>query len=271
MTPLRQRMLEDMQARLLSPSTQRTYIWAVARFARHFGRSPARLGPEEVRAYQVHLAEERRLARSSLIVNVSALRFLYRITLKKPWPFRDLIPLPKKDRSLPVVLSPDEVVQFSRRGEDRQAPRHPDDLLRRRPAHLRGHPPHRVRDRQRTHGAARRERQGPEGPLRDALAEVADCPPRLVAGRAPAALALSGGPPGDADHAGSGVPRLPTRRPTRTPHQAGLPTRPFVTLSPFIYWRPAPTCARFNSCSATAACRRPPGTCRSRRPRSVRP
>ena len=45
MSPLRQRMLEDMQARLLSPSTQRTYIWAVARFARHFGRSPARLRP----------------------------------------------------------------------------------------------------------------------------------------------------------------------------------------------------------------------------------
>ena len=83
MTPLRRRMLEDMQVRQLSSSTQRMYVSAVARFARHFGRSPARLGPEKVRAYQVHLTNERRLARSTLIVYVSALRFLYRVTLNK--------------------------------------------------------------------------------------------------------------------------------------------------------------------------------------------
>jgi integrase/recombinase XerD len=77
MTPLRQRMLEDMQVRNLSPpNTQRAYVETVARFARHFGRSPADLGPEE----------------------------------KQPWSFDDLIPAPKKPRRLPVVLSPDEVV-----------------------------------------------------------------------------------------------------------------------------------------------------------------
>ena len=53
MTSLRQRMLEDMQVRGLSPRTQQTYVETVARFARHFGRSPARLGLEEIRAYQV--------------------------------------------------------------------------------------------------------------------------------------------------------------------------------------------------------------------------
>lgn len=53
MAPLRQRMLEDMQLRNLSPRTQRSYVEHVWRFARHFGKSPAALGPEEIRAYQV--------------------------------------------------------------------------------------------------------------------------------------------------------------------------------------------------------------------------
>src|SRR5262245_65911517 len=112
MTPLRQRMREDMQVRNLSPHTQRAYVENVARFARHFGRSPADLGPEEIRTYQVYLIRERHLAPSSLEIAVCALRFLYKVTLKKPWSFDDLIPAPKKPRQLPVVPSPGEVVHF---------------------------------------------------------------------------------------------------------------------------------------------------------------
>ena len=112
MPSLRQRMLEDMQVRRLSPFTQRTYVETVARFARYFDRSPERLGPEHIRAYRVYLATERGLATGSLLVAVSALRFLYRVTLQKRWPFDDVIPAPKKPQSLPVVLSPQEVVQF---------------------------------------------------------------------------------------------------------------------------------------------------------------
>ena len=112
MTSLRQRMLEDMQVRRLSPFTQRTYVETVARFARYFDRSPDRLGPAQIRAYQVYLATERRLATSSLLVAVAALRFLYRVTLQKRWSFDDVIPAPKKPQSLLVVLSPQEVVQF---------------------------------------------------------------------------------------------------------------------------------------------------------------
>ena len=112
MTSLRQRMLEDMQVRRLSPFTQRTYVETVARFARYFDRSPERLGPEQVRAYQVYLATERRLATSALLVAVAALRFLYRVTLSERWSFDDVIPAPKKPQSLPVVLSPQEVVLF---------------------------------------------------------------------------------------------------------------------------------------------------------------
>ena len=95
-------MLEDMQVRWLSPSTQQRYVQAVARFARHFGRSPAHLGPEQIRGYQVYLTTERRLAASSLVVAVSALRFLYRVTLKKDWTLDDVIPRAKRPRSLPV-------------------------------------------------------------------------------------------------------------------------------------------------------------------------
>ena len=61
MSPLRRRMLEDMAIRNLSPATQQSYLYAVAKFSRHFGRSPDRLGIEEVRAYQVHLVAKERV------------------------------------------------------------------------------------------------------------------------------------------------------------------------------------------------------------------
>ena len=112
MTSLRQRMLEDLQVRNLSPHTQRAYIEQVARFARHFGRSPVVLGPSEIRAYQIYLTNEKRLAPSSIIVTIAALRFLYTVTLKKRWAFDDVAPVPKKPKTLPVVLSPEEVLQF---------------------------------------------------------------------------------------------------------------------------------------------------------------
>jgi integrase/recombinase XerD len=67
MTPLRQRMLEDMQIRNLSPLTQRSYMEHVSRFARYFGRSPALLGPAEIRAYQVYLTNDKHLAPASIL------------------------------------------------------------------------------------------------------------------------------------------------------------------------------------------------------------
>jgi integrase/recombinase XerD len=112
MTSLRQRMLEDLQVRNRSPHTQRAYLEQVSRFARHFGQSPTVLGPEEIRAYQVYLTNERKLAPGSILIAVAALRFLYKVTLKKDWPFDQVIPAPKKPQTLPVVLSPEEVVQF---------------------------------------------------------------------------------------------------------------------------------------------------------------
>ena len=112
MTPIRQRMTEDMQVRNLSPHTQASYVQQVSLFARYFSKSPELLGPEEIRAYQVYLTNERKLATSSILIAISALRFLYKITLHKDWTFDDIIPAPKKPQKLPIVLSPEEVLRF---------------------------------------------------------------------------------------------------------------------------------------------------------------
>lgn len=111
MTPLRQCMLDDMRIRNLSTNTQSTYLLQVGAFAKHFARSPDELGPEEVRAWQIHLLEAKKLSPKSIGIAAAALRFLYHVTLKRDWPVEE-IPLPKKPLTLPVVLSRDEVVHF---------------------------------------------------------------------------------------------------------------------------------------------------------------
>ena len=112
MSPLRQRMTEDMQVRNLSPHTQASYTQQVSQFACYFDKSPEALGPEEIRSYQVYLTKERKLAPGSILIAVAALRFLYKVTLKKDWTFQDIIPAPKKPQTLPIVLGPAEVLQF---------------------------------------------------------------------------------------------------------------------------------------------------------------
>jgi integrase/recombinase XerD len=92
MSPPRRRIIEDMQICNLTPNTQRVYVEQVGWFARHLHKSPERLGPAEIRTYLLHLANEGRSAGSSIIVTVSALRFLYTITLKHPWVVEDDIP-----------------------------------------------------------------------------------------------------------------------------------------------------------------------------------
>ncbi len=112
MTPLRQRMTEDMRVRNLAPNTQTSYVQQVSLFARHFNKSPELLGPEEIRTYQLYLTDEKKLAPSSILIAVAALRFVYKVSLKKGWTVEDVIPAPKKPEKLPVVLSPEEVLQF---------------------------------------------------------------------------------------------------------------------------------------------------------------
>ena len=107
-------MIEDIQIRHLSAHTQRAYLETVARFAKHFGRSPRHWAPSRFARTRCLLQEtqERKLAPSSLGIAACGLRFLYKVTLKRPWQWDTVIPAPKKPMILPAVLSPDEVVHF---------------------------------------------------------------------------------------------------------------------------------------------------------------
>lgn len=111
MTPLRQRMIEDLQLRNLSPATQRNYIAHVAAFARFFGQSPEALDQEAVRQYLLYLLNERKMSPENVNQQASALKFLYLTTLEMPWSDADF-PRVKRPHRLPVVLSHEEVVQF---------------------------------------------------------------------------------------------------------------------------------------------------------------
>ena len=97
MTSLRRRMTEDMQVRNFSPHTQDSYVQQVSLFARHFGKSPELLGPEEIRSYQVYLTNEKKLAPSSILIVISALCFLYKVTLHKDWSLEEIIPTPQDE------------------------------------------------------------------------------------------------------------------------------------------------------------------------------
>jgi integrase/recombinase XerD len=112
MTALRNRMVEDMKIRNLALNTQTSYLQQVSLFARHFGKSPDALGREDIRAYQLYLTQEKKLSAKSITIAVSALRFLYKVTLRREWKLEDIIPAPKTPQKLPVILSPEEVVQF---------------------------------------------------------------------------------------------------------------------------------------------------------------
>jgi len=112
MTRLRQRMLEDLQRRNYSPDTIRGYIRAVQQFADYFGRSPEHLGAAELRRYQLYLLHQKKLALGTVENCISALRFLYKKTLKRRDLAFDDLPFPKQPHKLPTVLSQDEVTRL---------------------------------------------------------------------------------------------------------------------------------------------------------------
>src|ERR1700747_1763633 len=110
MSPLRRRMIEDMTIRNLSRSTQQSYIYAVAKFSRHFKRTPDQLGMEEVRAYQLHLVE-RKYSWTHINQVACALRFFYGITLGQKEAFERIV-AGREPEKLPPVLSPEEIARF---------------------------------------------------------------------------------------------------------------------------------------------------------------
>jgi site-specific recombinase XerD len=109
-SPLRQRMIEDMTIRKLTPKTQHDYVQRVKNFAAFLGRSPDTASFEDVRRYQLHLATSG-AGVPTLNQSVSTLRFFFKITLGRAdiANHTQFIHVPRK---LPVVLSPEEVARF---------------------------------------------------------------------------------------------------------------------------------------------------------------
>lgn len=108
MTPLRQRMLEDMQLKGLAPGTQYAYVRYVQQLAEFIGTSPDQATDEDFRQFFLAMHKVRGLSRSSATVAIAAFKFLFEVTLQRPWPRLDLF-RPRPTQTLPVVLSVDEV------------------------------------------------------------------------------------------------------------------------------------------------------------------
>jgi site-specific recombinase XerD len=103
-------MIEDMTIRNLSRSTQQSYVYAVAKFSRHFNCPPDRLGMEEIRAYQLHLVGQK-YSWTHINQVTCALRFFYGITLGQKEAFERIV-AGKEPEKLPPVLSPEEIARF---------------------------------------------------------------------------------------------------------------------------------------------------------------
>ena len=227
MTPLRQRMIEDMRIRNFTEQTQTSYCQYVSQFARHFRRSPEHLGPEDIPAYQYHLVHEKKLSASSLFVAVGALRSLYKVTLKKDWPIATIIPTPKRQTKLPVVLNQDEVCRLL---EAVVIYKHRVILTTSYAAGLRISEaicltPLAIDSEPMTI----RVDQG-KGRLRDALSEAAADSPRVVPGGTAEALAPSRRHPRHARHARCGRKSLQARPAAVRDHQARHPAFPASLL-----------------------------------------
>ena len=111
MTPLRKRMMEELQLRNFSPVTARAYLGAAERFAKYFDRSPEHLGPEQIRQYLLHLLNDNQATASTVQLYRSALKFLYTSTLKRPWFDLEIAGI-KKRLLLPTVLSVEEITSI---------------------------------------------------------------------------------------------------------------------------------------------------------------
>ena len=108
MTPLRQRMIQDLQLRGLSDRTVEAYVRAVAQLAQFYHAAPDQLSEEQVRHYLLHLTTVQKVARGTHTIALCGIRFFYKETLARPWTVLD-VARPQGEQKLPVVLSRDEV------------------------------------------------------------------------------------------------------------------------------------------------------------------
>jgi site-specific recombinase XerD len=110
-SPLRQRMIEDMELRSFSARTQQSYVRSVLALVRYYDRTPDQISDEEIRKYFVHLTCERKLARPTITIALCGIKFFYQSTLGRDWSLTG-VPVPKRQKKLPVVLSRQEVFKL---------------------------------------------------------------------------------------------------------------------------------------------------------------
>ena len=107
-TPLRQKLIEDLQLHGLSSRTQEVYVVAVRQLADHYGKSPDQISEEELRQYFLYLSQARKVSPSTFRIALSAIKFFFEYTLQRQWATLELV-RPAREQKLPVVLSVDEV------------------------------------------------------------------------------------------------------------------------------------------------------------------
>jgi integrase/recombinase XerD len=110
MTPLRQRMIDDLKLRGYSQSTQTLYVTAVRQLCEHFDKAPGRITEEDLRNYFLYGKNIKKWSRSTSTIALCGIKFFYENTIKRPWPTLLFI-RPGREKKLPVVLSRDEVRQ----------------------------------------------------------------------------------------------------------------------------------------------------------------
>ena len=108
MTSLRERMIQDMQLRGYSASTQNNYVTAVRQLLDHFGCTPGQLTEEQVREYFLYLTNDKKVARSTATIALCGIKFFFQHTVKRDWTTLHLV-RPRWQRKLPVILSREEV------------------------------------------------------------------------------------------------------------------------------------------------------------------
>ncbi len=105
---LREKMRDDLRLKGYCETTRRCYLGSAQRFAEHYGRSPATMGEQEVREFLLHLVKRKGLGPAGQVMHVAALKFLYRVTLRRPEEV-EKIPFPRVPKRLPDILTGSEV------------------------------------------------------------------------------------------------------------------------------------------------------------------
>ena len=254
-TPLRQRMIDDMRMRKLADKTQSHYIRAVRQLAAFLGRSPDTATVEDLRRYQLHLVDHG-TSPVSLNAAITGLKFFFEVTLDHGDLMAKMQPV-RVPRTLPVVLSRDEVARLIAAARNLK---HQTALSVAYGAGLRASEvvgAEGRRHRQSAHDAAHRAGQGPQGSLRHAAAGAARAAAHLVAGGpgprqdARRRLAVSRPQPDRVAEHPPAQPRRARRGAGGRDRQAGVDAHACGTASPPTCWSRRSTSGSSRCCSGT--------------------